>query len=345
MNVAFTYNTQRSKPTAHLDQQTDLEFDSPEVIEGIVQSLERLGHRVYPIEADLKSLAKLAKLKNKIHIVFNIAEGIGGEARESQIPIYCEMLNIPYTHSGPTTHALGLNKSWTKQFLMGMTGINVPKSVLISSEQTTIPPALTYPLIIKPNSEGSSKGILDKNVVHELKTLKERIKIMSGNFQGGVIVEEYIEGREFTVGALGNNEAVEILPIIEQKFDFLPKGMNKIASYELKWIYEDKLRNLQDAYDCPAQLSKKERKLIEDTTRLVYQTLNVRDCARIDYRLDAKGRLYFIEINTLPGIIPDEKVISYFPLAARVAGYSFDQMIEKILQVACMRWGLKYFEK
>ncbi|MFH1244768.1 MAG: ATP-grasp domain-containing protein [bacterium] len=342
MNVAFTYNTQRSKSTTHLDQQTDLEFDTPEVIEGIVQSLTRLGHRVYPIEADWKALTKLAKLKNKIHIVLNIAEGMGGEARESQIPIYCEMLNIPYTHSGPTTHALGLNKSWTKQFLLGVTGINVPASVLISTQQAIIPPSLKYPLIIKPNSEGSSKGILDKNVVHGIKTLKERLKIMSDNFRGGVIVEEYIEGREFTVGVIGNNETIEVLPIIEQKFDFLPKGMNKIASYELKWIYEDKLHNLQDAYDCPAQLTKKERKLIEDTTRLIYRTLNVCDCARIDYRLDSKDKLYFIEINTLPGMVPDEKIMSYFPLAARTAGYSFDQMIEKILQVACKRWGLKY---
>lgn len=337
MKIALAFNVKKNKPSSNLEEQVDLEFDSMFVINGIKGALQSLGHKVVLVEADQDAFLKLKKLKGKIDIVFNIAEGLWGDARESQIPMYCEVLKIPYTHSGPTTHGIALDKSFAKLVLRGADHINVPESHVVMSKNYEIPGYLNFPLIVKPNKEGSSKGVMDSNVVKNKKDLKERIEAVSENFTKEVLVEEYIDGREFTVGVLGNKDP-QVLPIIEQKFDFLPKGMNKIASFELKWIYEDSLKNLSDAYDCPAKVSSKLKKEIERVSREIFKLLDVRDCARIDYRLDKKGKLYFIEINTLPGINPSLDEISYFPLAARTAGMDYKEVIGRVLELACRRY-------
>ncbi|HKC04503.1 MAG TPA: ATP-grasp domain-containing protein [Patescibacteria group bacterium] len=339
MNIAFAYNVKKSTPSTDLEKQKDLEFDLPSVISGIEKSITELGHKVYRVEADENAFIKLKKLKGKVDLVFNIAEGLWGEARETQIPIICEILKIPYTHSGPTTHTISLDKSFTNLILKGAERINVPDSHVVKEKNWTLPSRLKFPLIVKPNNEGSSKGVLDANVVDNEKDLKKRVEIISEKFTKEVLIEEYIDGREFTVAVMGNEE-ITVLPIIEQKFDFLPKGMNKIASFELKWLYEDSLTDLTEAYDCPAKLSTSQKKEIERVTKEVYTVLDVKDCARLDFRMNQKGKLYFIEINTLPGINPSLDGISYFPLAARTAGLNFTQMIGKIISLAARRYNL-----
>lgn len=328
MNIAFTYNVKYATPSANLAEQEDLEFDSEYVINSIKTTLEKLGHSVLMLEATDDIFEKLKKNKGKIDMVFNIAEGLWGDARESQVPLFCEILGLSYTHSTPTTHAIALDKEYSKLLLKGA-GILVPQSY--SSEN------IKFPAIVKPKTEGSSKGVLDKNVVNNKQEFEQVLKDISKLYANDVLIEEYIDGREFTVAVLGN-ENPEVLPIIEQKFDFLPQGMHKIASFELKWIYEDSLKNLSDAYSCPAKLSSKDKNNIEKTSKKIYKTLNCLDCARIDYRMDKNGKLYFIEINTLPGINPDPNSISYFPLAARTAGMSYQDLIDKILQSAISRY-------
>ncbi len=327
MKIAFCYNVKKSNPSLDPEKQEETEFDGPEVINGIKNALLELGHKVIQIEADENAFLKLKKYRKEIDLVFNIAEGLKGDARESQIPLFCEVLGIPYTHSSPTVHAIKLDKEFTKYLLEG-------------AELVKVPGRTNFPLIVKPNKEGSSKGIMDANIVYNKKQLEERIRIITESIGGEILVEEYIDGREFTVSVLGNEKPV-VLPIVEQKFDFLPKGMNKIASYELKWFYEDKLEDLKEAYDCPANISVELQKEIEETSIAIYKFLGVRDCARIDYRLDKEGNLYFLEINTLPGMIPDENVISYFPLSARKAGINYVNLVGKIIEFAAKRYGLK----
>jgi len=335
MNVALAFNVK------HKNIDAELEFDSPSVIKGIEKALTELGHIVYKVEADQKAFLKLNKLKNKIDIVFNIAEGLSGDARESQIPMFCEVLKIPYTHSTPSTHAITLDKQFTKWILEGADVARVPKSQTISGKDYKIDKSLKYPLIIKPNKEGSSKGIVDKNVVKNESELIKRIPIVSQKFNKEVIIEEFLDGREFTVAVLGNKKGgFDVLPIVEQRFDFLPKGMNKIAGFELKWVYEDNLKKLSDAYICPAKLDKNLQNEIETTSKKICKVLDVRDAARIDYRLNSSGKLYFLEINTLPGINPDEKIISYFPLASRTAGMSFKEMVGRILESSINRYQI-----
>jgi D-alanine-D-alanine ligase len=337
--IAFTYNVKHNEPSADLAQQEDLEFDSPLVIETIKKALTDLGHEVLPIEADLDAFEKLRKHKDDIAIVFNIAEGLDGDARESQIPLYCELLKIPYTHSSPTTHAITLDKRLTNMVL-DAAGVRVPKGIVVEKKTDLDKFDLRFPVIIKPNKEGSSKGVFDKNVVGTMEEMLERLAYVSEDYTKEVTIEEFIDGREFTVSVMGN-ENPTVLPIVEQKFDFLPEGFNRIASFELKWMYEDRLDDLRDAYDCPAKLSPELQKEIEDTCKKVYALLKVRDCARIDYRLTDDGKLYFIEINTLPGINPDENAISYFPLAARTAGMTYHQLVTGILDAALTRLNIK----
>lgn len=339
MNVAFTYNVKKSKPSTDLEKQSDLEFDLPVVIDGIESSLRELGHTVFRVEADEDAFLKLKKLKGKVDIVFNIAEGLWGDARESQIPMLCEILKIPYTHSTPTTHAITLDKDFTKLILRGANGFFLPESFIVQSKDYSIPAGTRYPLIVKPNKEGSSRGVMNDNVVENESDLRKRIKVVSENFTKELLVEEYIDGREFTVGVLGN-ENPEVLPIVEQMFDLLPAGKYQIASFELKWIYEYQMKSISDVYECPAKLDKKTKDLVEKTTKEIYKLLDIRDCARMDFRLDKKGRLFFLEVNTLPGINPDPGETSCFPLAARTAGMSFTQMVGKILSLACERYGI-----
>ncbi|MGA3292276.1 MAG: ATP-grasp domain-containing protein [Candidatus Microgenomates bacterium] len=326
MKIAFTFNVKRSDPSLDPSKQKDTEFDAPETINQIKETLESLGHEVVLVEANENAFDTLQSLKGKIDLVFNIAEGLTGDARESQIPLFCEVLGIPYTHSGPTTNAIKLDKEFTKLIIKGAEIVDVPGSI-------------TFPLIVKPNKEGSSKGIMDNSVVRNKEELDKKIKELREALDTEVLVEEYIDGREFTVGVLGNKE-IQVLPIIEQKFDFLPAGMNKIAGYELKWLYEDKLKDLKTAYDCPAKIDEKLKDKIEDVSKKIYKLLDVRDCARIDYRLSNDGTLYFIEINTLPGINPDMNQISYFPRAAMVAGMSYKDLISKIISLASERYEL-----
>lgn len=327
MNTAFCYNVKLTAPSQDINQQKDIEFDSPEVIAAIENTLKSLGHNVIKIEADENAFEKLKQFKSQIDLVFNIAEGLRGDAREAQIPLFCEILGIPYTHSTPTVHALRSDKHLTKTLLAGAGLVKVPGNK-------------NFPLIVKPNSEGSSKGIMDKNVVANEKELAERVNVLKESVGGEVLVEEYVEGREFTVGILGNSPA-RVLPVIEQKFDFLPAGMNRMSSYELKWLYEDTLKDLHDAYDCPAKIDLRLQQEIENTSLKIYDFLKVRDCARIDYRLDKDSNLFFLEINTLPGLNPDETVISYFPLAARAAGITFKDLIAAIISSASRRWGIE----
>jgi D-alanine-D-alanine ligase len=308
-----------------MNEQADADFDSLETIDKIKKTLESLGHSVVMVEANIAAFDKLKELKDSIDIVFNIAEGLDCDARESEIPMFCEVLGIPYTHSGPTTHAIKLDKEFTKLIIKGAGITNVPGST-------------KFPLIVKPNKEGSSKGIMDDNIVHNQEELDKKTEEIKDKMGVEVLAEEYIDGREFTVSVMGN-ERLEVLPIVEQRFDMLPPGMNKIASYELKWIYEDKLDDPSEAYDCPAKIDDGLKAKIEDVSKKIYTLLDVRDCARLDYRLDKDNNLYFIEINTLPGITPD--AISYFPIAAYAAGMSYKDLVAKILSLACERYGLK----
>lgn len=342
MNIGFCYNVRHTKASKSLTAQEEAEFDSPQTIADIKKALEKAGHRVYSVEADENAYSKLRELKERIKIVFNIAEGLGGQSREAQIPALLEMLKIPYTHSGVLPQAVTLDKTLTKQ-IISFHGINTPNFQLFYTDTTPLDPALNFPLLVKPNCEGSSKGIFTENLVFDVTKLKGRIKWLLDNFQEPVLVEEFLNGREFTVSLLGNNPP-HVLPIVEQNYQVFPENMPHFASYEAKWLFEDNLPNPHDAYFCPAPLEDKLRKKIENMCLSVWAALDLKDVARMDIRLDKSGEPSFLEVNTMPGLISDPNIVSYFPIAARIAGYDFDGMVRAILNAALKRHGIKNME-
>lgn len=337
MIVGFCFNIKKNVPSTDLQSQTDTEFDAPTTIRAIVKALESGGHTVIQIEANKEAYLKLYKYRKKIDIVFNMAEGFAGDARESQIPAMCDMLGIPYTHSSTLTNALKLNKAVTKKILHYY-GIPTPKFQLFNDVSEPITQNFKYPVLVKPNAEGSSKGILNENLVENSIELKKRLNWLWNHFKQPLLVEEFLDGREFTVALLGNPP--KVLPIIEQRLDRLPAKYAPFASFEVKWLWEDSLEDSHFAYDCPAILTDKLQKKIAQVSLDTFEILGCKDVARVDIRLDKKGIPNVLEINTIPGMIPDLNSVSYLPIAARAAGFNYNQLVLAILNAAIKRYNL-----
>jgi D-alanine-D-alanine ligase len=340
MNIGLTFNVRHAKPDLNNPQYIkEAEFDTPETINTIVKTLESLGHKVYQIEANEKAYLKLFRLKNKLDLVFNIAEGMHGADREAQIPAMLEMLEIPYSGPKPLGYAVGLNKSVAKEILFSYKIATPEWMTVYKIDYLDKHKFKHFPAIAKPLSEGSSKGITSRNLVKNQKELKKIVNELLIKFKQPVIVEEYLPGREFTVAVLGS--PAKILPIIEVTFDKLPKGMPRFDHYEAKWVYD----NPESSFDplvCPAKITPALEKKIEILVLESFKALELHDWARFDVRLDKRGEPNFIEVNCPPGIIPEVKENSRFPRAARTAGMNYAQMLEEILKSACKRYKINY---
>lgn len=248
------------------------------------------------------------------------------------------MLNIPFTHSGPLAQSITLDKTMTK-VILAYHGILTPKYQLVSAINEVNDKSFNYPLIVKPNREGSSIGIFNENLVYTRLQLLERVRWLMHRFKQPVLIEEYIDGREFTVSVLGNDPP-KVLPIVEQNFEIFPENMPRFASYEAKWFFEDNLPDTKMAYHCPAPVSPSVQKQIENVCMSCFKLLNLKDVARIDLRMDKNDNIYVLEINALPGMMHDENVVSYLPISARTAGFSFEGMVNTILNEAIKRYGI-----
>lgn len=254
-----------------------------------------------------------------------------------------EMLAIPYTHSGSLAQAISLDKTLTKIVVLHH-GILTPRFQLIRSINDPVDPKLRFPLIVKPNSEGSSIGIFNDNLVFDKIKLYERIDWIISKFQEAVLIEGYIDGREFTVSILGNDPPI-VLPIVEQNFNIFPENMPHFTSYEAKWLFEDQLPDVRIAYFCPPKISPALKEKIENLSLQIYKVLNCKDVCRIDFRMDKNENIYLLEVNTLPGLMPDPNVVSYLPIAARASGFSFEGLVNTILNEAIKRYQIFSEEK
>lgn len=343
MNIGLAYNVRHVKPDINNPQYIkEAEFDEPATIRGIEKALLELGHKVYKVEANEKAYFKLFKLRKKIDLVFNIAEGMNGEDREAQIPAMLEMLKIPYTGPKPIGYAVGLNKAVAKEILSFYKIPTAEWATVHNLDYLDTHQFKHFPALAKPLGEGSSKGIRAHNLVNNQKELKKVVGELLHEFHQPVLVEEFLPGREFTVAVIGTPP--RILPIIEMKFDNLPKGMPHFDHYEAKWVYE----NPDMPYDtqvCPAILTPALKNKIETLVLSAFKALEIRDWARFDLRLDSHGEPNFIEVNCPPGIIPDPRENSRFPRAARAAGLDYVSMIEAIIKSACTRYKIKYHSK
>lgn len=309
------------------------ECDSDETIQAVAEAL-RARHEVVPIESDAEAYLKLRS--ERPNLVFNIAERLFGPNREAHIPAVCEILDLPYTGSDPMTLSLCLDKSRAKEILSYHKIANAPFWTL--EPGAPLPETISFPAIVKPLFEGSSKGIKDNSVVDTRADLAARVGEVTALYEQPVIIEQFLTGREFTVGALGNYPHLEVLPVVEIDHSLLPAGARPIYSYEAKWIW-DTPQNPLAIFKCPAQISPALVDKIEDLVRETCRVLRVRDWCRIDIRLDAAGEPNILEVNPLPGILPNPEDNSCLPKAARTAGYSYEDLILRVVDEACIRYG------
>lgn len=310
---------------------TFAEWDSLETIEAVKNALELEGHNVTLVEGDEEAYEKLKYIKPDF--VFNVAEGYYGASRESQIPAMLEMLNIPFTGSDSITIGICHDKSRCKEIL---SYYNIPNSKFFISNIQLSKNNLEFPKFVKPLHEGSSKGIYNSSLANNLIELNNEIARIKECYNQPALVEDFIGGKEFTVAMLGNGEKVRVLPIVEVNLDFVPEGFNKIYSYEVKWFFDTR-ENQLDIFTCPANISKEIYQRIEKVCKDAYKVLRIRDWARIDVRLDINNIPNIIEINPLPGILPDPRDNSCYPKAARHAGMDYNAMINAVLNEAVNR--------
>lgn len=340
MRVGFTYNVRRSTPMTEdgedvpLDEQA--EWDDPETIQTIIDTFSKY-HEVIPIEADLEAYEKLRQARPDI--VFNFAEGRFGASREAQIPAILEMLRIPYTGSDPLTLGVCLDKSRAKEILAYHRVPTARFSVIQSLPLNGQLKSLDYPLFVKPLFEGSSKGIWKDSLVHNRVELKAVAEKMLRMYRQPALVEEFLPGREFTVALLGNGATLQVMPIVEINLSTLPDEVNKFYSYEAKWILDTRDTPL-DIFRCPATLDATLQAKIESVCKRAFTVLGCRDFCRIDVRLDEMGEPCIIELNPIPGLLPDPIDHSCFPKACYAAGMTFDDILLAILDTACKRLNL-----
>lgn len=349
MNIAITYSSKegllreyRRRFGGNLREEEIppdffAEGDSPQTIEAVTGALESRGHRVVPIEANDRAPQRLER--HRPDMVFNMAEGLFGDFRESHIPMVCEGLGIPYTGSDPLTLALCLNKARAKQIL-GYYLIPSPAYRVFYPGQTVDLHNFDFPAVIKPLAEGSSKGIFDDSVVEDSRTAHIKIFEKIELYHQAVIVEKFLNGSEFTVAMWGNAEELEILPIVAINYRRLPQGARAIYSYEAKWIWDCPEKPLE-IFQCPAPVSLADKNKIEAVARDAYRALAIRDWCRIDIRMDENGIPHVLELNPLPGILPNSEDNSCFPKAARTAGYSYAEMINRVVHTAAKRYGVE----
>jgi D-alanine-D-alanine ligase len=265
-------------------------------------------------------------MQNEFDLVFNFSEGIRGDNREAYFPTILEMLGISFTGSDSLTMAIGFNKVKTKEIL-AFNGIPTPNFQQIKEENEKIKLHLKFPLIVKPVHEGSSIGINKTNIVYDEHEAKKKISELLIKYEQPVLVEEFIDGREFTVGVLGN-EKIKVLPIVEVK--------NKSSQNSYKWVWDKSLKS-ENYFECPAGISKVLENKIKHYAEKTFRVLNFKDWVRIDFRIDKQENPYVFEVNAVAGLSDH----SALPVAARAAGMSFNQLINEIILNALERYRKK----
>ncbi|MFW9995730.1 MAG: ATP-grasp domain-containing protein, partial [Candidatus Odinarchaeota archaeon] len=307
----------------------------PHTIELIKHGIEAAGHEYVFIEADENFVSSLQE--QQPDLVFNRAEGIRGESRESHVPAILEMLSIPYVGSNVLTTSVSLNKGWTKKIL-AYHSILTPGFNIIKTIDEIHMLDFNFPVILKPNEEGSSVGINEDNVVHNKIGLESKLNQMFSEYQQPILVEEFIQGREFSSGVLGmKGGELEFLSVIEIDFSQLPPEVGGVFGQKAKTKYDD-----LDHYICPANIPEVLENKLKKLTIQICEVLDVKDFARVDFRMNTKGDIYFLEINPLPGMDfdLDNDDFSFYPYMAMKSGYTYDKLVYRLLESAASRYGV-----
>ena len=320
------------------------DFDHIETIDSIRAALETDGHETTFIKADAD--LPFALREERPDICFNIAEGLGGDAREAQVPALLEMLGIPYTGSRVLTNGISLDKTLTKRIWRDRRLPVAPFQEFTIGDEP-IRPELNFPLFVKPAREGTGMGVDTKAIVKNEKELRERAMYIINTYQQPALVETFLPGREFTVGIMGRPDA----KLYSRHPDWYEKdGFHRFPVLELDSsrsvtpnVYSQASKSKEVGeegapdYVCPANIDPELDKKLKHFALRAHQLLYALDISRTDIRLDHEGNPRLLEINTLPGLTPG---YSDLCLQAKAEGIRYEDLILEILYLGASRWGM-----
>jgi D-alanine-D-alanine ligase len=329
LRVAVLFNLKKNAPHDGLlppDAWADL--DSEVTVDAIASALRQAGHQVILLEGNPDAFETLRR--ERPDIAYNICEGHRGDAREAQIPAMLEMLGIPYTASRVLAQALSLDKAMCKR-LFSFHGLPTPPFQVFERSDEALAPDLTFPLFVKPGWEGTGMGVTPRSIVHDEASLREQVQYVIGTYQQGALVEQYLGGREFTVAVMGNGK-LTTFPPMEVDLSECPPEERGLYTARIKSELGELPR-----YLCPAPISDALSEEMQEAAIGAFRAIGAADIARVDFRMDDAGRPYILEINALPGVNP---VLSDLCIYTNMLGIPYDWLINRILDLACVRWGL-----
>ena len=327
MKIAIVYNRE-SQAVINLFGTPNREKYGLDTIKRIQKALIKGGHQVKTFEGDKNFISSLEKFMPAVitgerpGLVFNLSYGIQGKGRYMHMPGILEMLGIPYVGSGPESHALALDKVLTKMILI-QKGLPTPAFAVLDTPESPLKENLKYPLIVKPKSEAVSFGL---RIVNNEDELREGVKVIYEKFNSPTLVEEFIEGREFNVGLLGNGDNLLALPPLELVF----------GEGEQIYTFEDKTHQSGREVEkiCPAPLTEEQDEKIKKLSIDTFNALGLYDSARVDFRMDKDGNLYILEVNSMASLGSSSSYI----YAAEKMDLNYDALMNRLVEVASERY-------
>ncbi len=319
MKFGLTYDLRQDYLAAGFSADETAEFDRPDTITALEAALHDLGHETDRI-GNVWALVKRLAAGDRWGCVFNIAEGLRGVGRESQVPALLDAYDIPYTFSDPLVLALSLHKGLTKRVLRDL-GLPTADFCVVASEADLAQVELPYPLFAKPVAEGTAKGIDADSKLATPAALAAVCRRLVATYQQPVLVETYLPGREFTVGIVGTGAEAEALGTLEV---ILLKGAEP---HSYTYVNKERCEEL-----CEYRLVTDDwARRCEGLAVAAWRGLGCRDGGRVDLRADAAGKLHILELNPLAGLHPEH---SDLPILCHQIGMSYLELIRRIVKSA-----------
>ena len=325
MRIALIYDLFEDYPWIEGEAfDADVENEPEETVVALEEALRCLGHD--PIRIGPARNLLLSKEIPFFDVAVNIAEGGRGRNREGEAPALLEMMGKPFIGSDALTLSLSLDKAWTKD-LARAAGVRTPDYAVYSPNQKFENLLLPgpFPLFVKPRYEGSAKGLTAQNKVFSTEALKEQLDHLSRAYQQDVLVESFVEGSEYTVAVVGHDPVVT-LPVIQ-------RAIEPQSGIGLHVLDRKGLPPTDGTYKLPGDLSPELESRLGAAALSVFQKLECKDFARLDFRVDEEGNEWFLEINPLPTFAPD----GTFAIMAELRGQTYPEFLAGVLRNAISR--------
>jgi D-alanine-D-alanine ligase len=325
MRIGLTYDLRQEYLAAGFTEDETAEFDRAETVEHIESALRQLGHTTDRIGHARQLITRLAA-GDDWDLVFNIAEGLSGIAREAQVPAILDVYGVAYTFSDPLVMALTLHKGLTKTVVHSQ-GVPTPRFAVIQSPANVDRLDLPFPLFAKPVAEGTSKGISPTSKANDRFQLRSQCERLLATYQQPVLVEEYLPGREFTIGVTGTGEGAVAIGTLEVVL------LAGAESHAYSLVNKERCEEFVEYRVGQADRDEQVR-AAEDVALRAWRILGCRDAGRVDVRCDAGGRPSFLEVNPLAGLHAEH---SDLPILARMIGMPYFEIIRRIVESAAPR--------